>query len=160
MEYLPYIWAAIGLLFMGAEFFLPGFVIFFFGLGALVTAVLSWIVPGLRSGMTLQILVWLASSGLSLYFLRRYFSKIFRGSLLPSDESEYAGKTAVVLEEITPDKPGRVRFQGTSWRAISYDENFAPGDTVEILKEENLTLVVTGSIMGNLIDNPTNDSEV
>ncbi|HUX20238.1 MAG TPA: NfeD family protein, partial [Spirochaetia bacterium] len=156
----PYIWAAIGLLFMGAEFFLPGFVIFFFGLGSLVTALLSWLLPGLKSHITLQILLWLASSGLSLYFLRRYFSKIFRGNILPNEESEYAGKTAVVLEAITPENPGRVRFQGTSWQAISYDESFAPGDTVEILKEENLTFVVTGSIMGNLFDKPTNDSEV
>ena len=107
MEYLPYIWAAIGLLFMGAEFFLPGFVIFFFGLGSLITALLSWIVPGLRSHITLQILVWLASSGLSLYFLRRYFSKIFRGNLLPAAEDDYAGKREVVIEEITPEKPGR-----------------------------------------------------
>ena len=160
MEFLPYIWAAIGLLFMGAEFFLPGFVIFFFGLGSLVTALLSWLLPGLKSHITLQILLWLASSGLSLYFLRRYFSKIFRGNILPNEESEYAGKTAVVLEAITPENPGRVRFQGTSWQAISYDESFAPGDTVEILKEENLTFVVTGSIMGNLFDKPTNDSEV
>jgi membrane protein implicated in regulation of membrane protease activity len=160
MEFLPYIWAAIGLLFMGAEFFLPGFVIFFFGLGSLVTALLSWLLPGLKSHITLQILLWLASSGLSLYFLRRYFSKIFRGNVLPNEESEYAGKTAVVLEAITPENPGRVRFHGTSWQAISYDESFAPGDTVEILKEENLTFVVTGSIMGNLFDNPTNDSEV
>jgi membrane protein implicated in regulation of membrane protease activity len=160
MEFLPYIWAAVALLFMGAEFFLPGFVIFFFGLGSLVTAVLSWLIPGLRSNITIQILVWLASSGLSLYFLRRYFSKIFRGDLLPAPESEYAGKTAVVAEAITPDNPGRVRFQGTTWKAVSYDESFAPGETVEILKEENLTLVVTSSIMGNILDDPTNDLEV
>lgn len=157
MEYLPYIWAAIGLLFMGAEFFLPGFVIFFFGLGSLITALLSWIVPGLRSHITLQILVWLASSGLSLYFLRRYFSKIFRGNLLPGLEDDYAGKSAVVIEEINPEKPGRVRFQGTSWRAISYDETLAPGEKVEILKEENLTFVVTRSIMGGIIDIETGD---
>ncbi len=157
MEFLPYIWAAVGLLFMGAEFFLPGFVIFFFGLGALVTALLSWIIPGLHTNITLQILAWLASSGLSLYFLRRYFSKIFRGNLLPSDENEYAGSTAVVVEEITPDSPGRVRFQGTTWKAISYDESFAPGETVEILKEENLTFVVTRSIMGTITDNSTNE---
>lgn len=157
MEYLPYIWAAIGILFMGSEFFLPGFVIFFFGLGALATAVLSWIIPGLRPNITLQILIWLASSGLSLYFLRRYFSKIFRGNLIPTDENEYAGSTAVVTEEISPENPGRVRFQGTTWKAVSYDESFAVGETVEILKEENLTFVVTRSIMGSITDNPTNN---
>lgn len=159
MQFLPYIWAAIGLLFMGAEFFLPGFVIFFFGVGSLVTAILSWIVPGLRSSITLQILLWLASSGLSLYFLRRYFSKIFRGNLIPSNENEneYAGSTAVVVEAITPDEPGRIRFQGTTWKAVSYDESFDAGETVEILKEENLTFVVTRSLMGNITDSLKND---
>jgi inner membrane protein len=151
MEYLPYIWAVVGLLFMGAEFFLPGFVIFFFGLGALITALLSTIVPGLRPNITLQILAWIASSGLSLYFLRRYFSKIFRGNPAPPDASENAGKTAAVVEAITPEHPGRIRFQGTTWIAISYDESFSPGETVEILKEENLTFVVTRSILGTTL---------
>ena len=152
MGFIPYIWAALGLLLIGAEFFMPAFVIVFFGLGAFLTALLTAIIPGLKSGITLQIVTWLASSGLSLFFLRRYFSKVFKGNLAPAAENENAGRTATVVEAITPDEPGRIRFQGTTWKAISYDESFEPGETVEILKEENLTFVVTRSLLGGFPD--------
>ena len=56
MSYLPYFWVLLGLLLMGAEFLIPGFVIFFFGAGALVTGALTALVSGLKSSLVLQIL--------------------------------------------------------------------------------------------------------
>ncbi|MBT3274043.1 MAG: NfeD family protein [Spirochaetales bacterium] len=146
-----FIWAVIGLLFIGAEFFIPGLVIIFFGAGALLTSILTAIVPGLRLSVALQIIIWLASSGLSLGLLRKYFSKVFRGKTITDDGQEPSGKTATVTERITPDVPGRVHFQGTSWTAMSYSEIFEPGAVVEILKEEGLTLIVTKSILDSTI---------
>jgi membrane protein implicated in regulation of membrane protease activity len=79
--------------------------------------------------------------------LRRRFSRIFRGTVLNSTSDERVGKIAVVNEEITPDSPGRVRYQGTTWKAISYTERFKPGDKVEIIEEEDLTLIVSKPII-------------
>ena len=42
-----WIWAILGLLLILVEFFVPQFVIFFFGVGALVTAAVTALVPGL-----------------------------------------------------------------------------------------------------------------
>ena len=142
-----FIWAVIGLLFIGSEFLIPGLVIIFFGAGALLTSILSAIIPGLRWNVAMQIIVWLASSGLSLAFLRKYLSKVFRGKTIIDDGQEPSGKTAEVTERITPDQTGRVHFGGTTWTASSYSEVFEPGEVVEILKEEGLTLIVTKSIM-------------
>jgi membrane protein implicated in regulation of membrane protease activity len=147
MDFMPYVWAVLGLLFILSEFFIPGFVIFFFGAGALLTTLLTALVPGLNSRLPLQILIWLASSGLSLAFLRRYFSRIFKGSLLESEEDKYSGEKARVIEAISPEEPGRISFKGTSWKAVCYDESFAEGETVEILKREGMVFVVTGSIL-------------
>ena len=147
-----FVWAVIGLICIGAEFFVPGVVIVFFGAGALLTSLLSAIIPGLKGSMGLQILLWLVSSGLSLAFLRKYLSKVFRGKTLTDDGSEPSGKTAEVTERITPQVPGRVHFRGTTWKAASYNETFEPGDTVEILKEDGLTLIVTKSIMDLTFD--------
>ena len=147
-----FIWAVIGLIFIGAEFFVPGVVIIFFGAGALLTALLSTIIPGIKSSMGLQILLWLASSGLSLALLRKYLSRVFRGKTLAMDGSGPSGKTAEVVEGITPETPGRVHYQGTSWKASSYSESFEAGDTVEILKQDGLTLIVTKSIMDLALD--------
>jgi len=140
----PYIWLFLGLLFIGLEFVMPGFVIFFFGAGALLTSLLCWLVPGLDTQIPLQIIIWLVTSFLSLGFLRRFFRGTFRGRLIQSDdEEEFRGKLATVTEAIRENHPGRVTFQGTTWKAVTYDEPVNPGDVVEIMKKENLTLIVS-----------------
>ena len=65
------------------------------------------------------------------------------------DDSDFAGKQAEVVKAIKPDKPGRVRFEGTTWKAVSFDETMKAGEKVEILRKESLTFVVTKSILGN-----------
>jgi membrane protein implicated in regulation of membrane protease activity len=142
-----FLWGVLGVVLIAAEMLIPGFVIFFFGAGALITALLSGIIPAITHEFVLQALVWVASSVFSLVFLRRRFSRAFRGTVFNPIQDEDVGKTAVVTEAITPENPGRVRYQGTTWKAISYTETFSPGEKVEIIKEENLTLVVTAPIL-------------
>lgn len=142
-----FVWAVIGLLLVGSEFLVPGLVIIFFGVGALLTSVLAAIVPGLKSNVAFQILIWLGASGFSLALLRKYFSRVFKGKTLIEDGSKSSGKSATVIEAISPERPGRVRFEGTTWNASSYTESFEPGETVEILKEDGLTFIVTKSII-------------
>lgn len=141
--YIPLIWLIAGLLMIGAEFILPGFVIFFFGIGAIILSGLTWLIPGFRSNYILQFIIWLASSGLTLVFLRKFFSKIFKGKeQRQTAEDEFVCKTAEVIEPISENRPGRVSFEGTTWKAIAFDETIKVGDMVEILKKENLTLIV------------------
>jgi membrane protein implicated in regulation of membrane protease activity len=148
---LPYIWGIGGILLIISEFFMPGFVVFFFGVGALLNALLLVLIPPLRNNLLLQIMVWLAASSLLLFTLRRVFSKVFKGRTAAAKD-EFSGQKAEVIEDIAPEKPGRIRFQGTSWKAISYDEYLQVGDSVEILKKENLTLVITRSILDEPVD--------
>jgi membrane protein implicated in regulation of membrane protease activity len=141
------IWAVLGLLLILSEFVVPQFVVFFFGLGALLNGLLVAIVPGLSGRIPAQILLWLVTSSFSLGFLRKYFARTFRGSEGKMDDSGYVGKNAEVIEPIEPDKPGRVRFAGSSWRAIAYDETVAVGERVTILQKEGLTLVVSAQLV-------------
>jgi len=154
-----FIWALIGLLFIGLEFAFPGFVVFFFGVGALITSLLSAIIPGLKSSMIPQILIWLGTSSLSLAFLRKYLAKVFRGRMLVGSGDEASGKTAEVLERITPDTPGRVHFQGTTWKALSYTETLEKGEIVTVLKQEGVTLIVSKSLIDPLIEDQTGGND-
>lgn len=138
-----FVWGVAGLILLVSELLVPGFVIFFFGLGALVTAVASLLLPPVAGSIALQGIVWALGSILSLRFLRRRFSRVFRGGTVEPVGEADLGRTVVVTERITPDTPGRVRFQGTSWKAISYTETFEPGDRAQIVQEDNLTLIVT-----------------
>jgi membrane protein implicated in regulation of membrane protease activity len=150
MDLTPLVWAILGVLMTVSEFIVPGFVIFFFGAGALLTALLTWLLGGLEGDYLLQIIIWLGASGLSLGLLRRYFARAFRGSEYegPADD-EVIGRQVRVLEAISPDKPGRVKFHGTSWIARSYDDHYGEGETVEILQTEGSGFVVTRSILGD-----------
>ncbi len=146
---VPLIWAIAGLALILAEFIVPEFVIFFFGLGALLNSLLLALVPSLADNILPQILIWLGFSALSLFGLRRYLSRWFKGRKFEEDDkAEFIGKKAQVLEEITPEKAGRIRFGGTSWIAFTYDETFSKGDTVQVIRREGTRFLVTGSITG------------
>jgi membrane protein implicated in regulation of membrane protease activity len=142
-----FVWGLSGLILIFAEALVPGFVIFFFGSGALLTALASAVLPPVGASFGLQGLIWGVSSVFSLIFLRKRFSRVFRGTILNRERVEELGETALVKERITPDEPGRVRYQGTTWKAVSYTETFEPGEKVSIVQEDGLTLVVSAPIV-------------
>ncbi|MFW6361145.1 MAG: NfeD family protein [Spirochaetota bacterium] len=138
-----FLWGVIGLLLIASEMLIPGFTIFFFGLGAWLVAVLVLVFPFLEASFAWQVLAWAAASVLSFAFLRRKFTKLFKGTLLNRRAPEGLGERALVLEPITPEEPGRVRYRGTSWKAMSLTESFKKGDEVAIVGEDGITLTVT-----------------
>lgn len=133
---------------IGSEFLLTDFVMFFFGVGALATAAITYFVPGVQYNILLQFLLWIGFSGISLLTLRKYFGRTFRGSMyIPEKENQMIGQSARVVEPIEPEKSGRISFEGTTWKAVSYDERFSPGDTVTIIQKEGIGYVVTGALL-------------
>ncbi|MFO7849270.1 MAG: NfeD family protein [Spirochaetia bacterium] len=142
-----FVWGLAGFLLIASEIIVPGFVIFFFGSGALLTALASAVLPPVGSSLALQGIIWAVSTVFSLVFLRRRFSGIFHGTVLNPSRIDDLGKTAVVNERITPDKPGRVRYRGTSWKGVSYSETFEKGDKVSIIQEDGLSLIVSAPFL-------------
>ncbi len=141
-----FVWALIGIVCIGLEMLVPGFVIFFFGMGALLTALTS-LIPGIADILWLQILLFIVYSVCSLVFLRKQFKKIFAGTVFDtrrmSDEDIGTGGVAEVLETISPVKDGRIRFRGTTWNArTSGTDTFAPGASVRVISREGLVYVV------------------
>jgi inner membrane protein len=145
----PLIWAILGLLFVVAEFVVPEFVIFFFGIGALLNSVLTALVPSLAASIPLQILTWLGLSAATLFSLRKYISGWFKGRRFDEDDqAEWTGRAAKVTQAIGPDTPGRISLNGTTWVAESYHESFQPGERVEVLRREGTRFLVTKSLTG------------
>ncbi|AFG38844.1 membrane protein implicated in regulation of membrane protease activity [Spirochaeta africana DSM 8902] len=141
---------------IGSEFFITDFVMFFFGLGALLTGLLTFFLPGIAGNLPLQFGLWIAMSSISLLTLRRYFGKAFRGQIFDQNvEDHMIGKTARVSEPIAPGSPGRISFEGTTWKAISYDETFQKGDHVTIIQQEGIGYVVTQQLLPD--DTPDTD---
>jgi len=136
-------WIVAGLLLILSEFIVPGFLIFFFGVGAMLTGCLMLCFNGMP--VYLQLLNFAVVSVVLLFASRHFFPNIFRGkernSALPSDDEECAGKMVEVVEPIVPEIGGKVGFQGTEWHAVS-DKRHEVGEFVRIVKRENITLIV------------------
>ncbi len=138
------IWLLAGIVLIFAEMFIPGLVIAFFGGGAMVAALTTWM--GVTVSLATQLFVFIVTSILLLLFLRTYFKKIFFGKLQGEEDIQNfnveIGKVVPVVEYIDPGEVGgKVRYQGTTWIARS-KEKIAPGESVRIVGCDNITLIV------------------
>lgn len=142
LENYPLVWFIIGILFLFAELIMPGFIIFFFGIGALITALLT-LMFGIES-VAIQIIIFLAASMLSLVFLRKFFSKLFKGKVENKGglSDEFIGRKVIVIKEIKPNSlKGKVELNGALWEADS--EFYIKKDAVvEIIARKDLTVIV------------------
>lgn len=140
-----FVWAVIGIACIGMEMLMPGFVIFFFGMGALGTAVLS-LIPGVSSVVWLQILFFVVLSLVSLISLRKHFSRIFAGSVFDSSkvsrEESGAGEIAEITEAVGPQREGRIRFRGTTWRAKTTGADIPIGSHARIVSREGMVYLI------------------
>lgn len=134
-------WFFIGLVLLLFELVLPGFFIFFFGLGAWITAVVCLIG---EPSVNLQIIIFAITSVLSLVALRKIIQKKFfdsKGNESEKIEDEFTGKEGVALTDFGSDRDGKVEFKGTSWKADSKSD-IREGQTVIVLNKENFKLTV------------------
>jgi len=136
------IWLIVGILFGLAEMIIPGLIIIFFGLGAIVTTLTTLV--GLTTGFTSQMLTFLVTSLLFLTLFHKVWKRK-RGKINSGDTTNFniqIGKIVPVVEYIDPvEGSGKVRYQGALWSATS-KEKIAPGESVRVIGCENLTLVV------------------
>jgi membrane protein implicated in regulation of membrane protease activity len=135
------VWFIIGLALFLLELVLPGFVIFFFGVGAWLTALLCLIAD---PGLNLQAIVFAVTSILSLVALRKIIQKKFfysKDELSKEVEDEFSGREAIAVTDFGPGKNGKVEFKGTQWKAESVS-SVREGDRVIIKEKENFKLIV------------------
>lgn len=134
-------WFFIGLVLFLLELVIPGFFIFFFGLGAWVTALVCLIG---EPGTNLQIIIFAVTSVLTLIALRRIIQKKFfynKGTQSEEVEDEFTGKEALAINDFGGVKNGKVEFKGTTWTAESKAE-IKEGQRVIIIEKENFKLIV------------------
>jgi len=135
------LWFLLGLVLFLLELVIPGFFIFFFGLGAWVTALVCLIG---EPGTNLQIVIFAVVSVLSLVALRKMIQRKFfysKGTESEEVEDEFTGKEALVTADFGPDHTGKVEFKGTTWKAES-SIALKAGQAVRILKKDSFKLIV------------------
>ncbi len=125
-------WFFAGVIFLLAELMLPGFIVIFFAGGSFIAAICAWLFD---ISLTTQTVIFLFSSLLLLFTLRRYSLKIFKGKVIDNMDDDYGnakiGKRAIVTKRITPELQGEIKFMGSFWRATS-EEIIEEGQSVII----------------------------
>ncbi len=110
------IWFIIGLALILMEFLTPGFYVIFFGFGAWVVATVSIFID---VSLSWQLLLFLVSSILMLFFLRTHLQKLFGVNTVNDmdEEDEFIGEEGVVTEKITKNGMGKIELRGSHWDA-------------------------------------------
>ncbi|GAB4339900.1 MAG: hypothetical protein Kow0089_13140 [Desulfobulbaceae bacterium] len=135
------LWFLVGIFFYVVELLLPGFVVFFFGIGAWCTALVVFFAD---VSLSAQLGIFLATSLVTLFLLRQYLRKVFIGTAREDEGSvkaEPVEDVGVVTEDIVPPAKGRVKYGGSYWKAVA-DEPVRAGTAVRIVGRENLEVRV------------------
>lgn len=137
-----YSWFVSGLVLAALEFVVPGFVIIFFGAGAILTAFAMLAFPGMSANT--QAILFVALSLVSLAAFRR--QAFGHGAKKSADankdyDDDFIGREAVVVEPISPGVPGKVELNGVNWNAVS-ESTLSSGSRVRIAARDGLTLKV------------------
>lgn len=134
------VWFGIGFAFFLLEFIIPGFILFFFGIGAWVVAILMLFTD---VSLNVQLLVFLGCSILSVVLFRNWAkAKLGMDKTAPIKlDDEYIGRTALAETFIGPGTNGKVEFKGASWDACS-DDTILAGEQVRITETRSILLIV------------------
>ena len=137
-------WAVSGIALLLAELAVPAFVLIWFGLGALLVALATALLP--EMGLTVQLAGWLV---LSLALVVAWF-KIFRPNAhktrVGMSDDYVIGEVGLLTRSVAPFEKGAVRFQkpilgSEAWDCIA-DEAIAAGERVKIVAVEGSLLRV------------------
>jgi len=140
----PLIWFLVGLGLVLMEFMIPGAITVFFGFGAWIAALTTWL--GFTSSLAWQLIIFSVSSVLLLLLLRRRLRDQFLGHSsgeqdLNDDLEEFIGHMVDVTVPIRAGAPGRVEFKGAGWEARS-EYSFQPGDRAVITGRDGIQVLV------------------
>ena len=146
------IWLIAGILLACSEFLVPGFVIIFTGLSAMLVALVRFLF-GLES-LPICFALWLTLSITLFFTAGKFLRKHVQGDKTISpdvSEQELAfGKVAELTAPIAAGagQEGRIRFQGTTWKARSLKGEAIPAGTkVRLLDKDNLCWVVEPDVV-------------
>ncbi len=138
------IWFLVGVGFILAELAAPGFIIIFFCLGAWMASIAALVSDSLQT----QLLVFIIGSLVSLFALRKYAMRTFKGAAtdVAAEHTivEERGNLAQVTKDILPPAVGEIKYKGSFWRATA-DVKIKVGESVRIVDyatEDRLTYKV------------------
>jgi membrane protein implicated in regulation of membrane protease activity len=136
-------WAVAGIVLILAELAVPAFVLVWFGLGALVVALLAALTA---VGVTAQLAAWLVVSLLLVFLWFKVFRPETHRTRIGMSEPAMIGEVGLLARDVAPFEKGEVRFQkpllgADTWPCIA-DEAIKAGERVRVVAVEGSLLKV------------------
>ena len=137
-----HIWLIVAIILFILEIFIPSFVVFNFGIGALFTSLVAL----LNVSVHWQVLVFCVTTLASFFLLRPILLKwaYKKSHKVETNMNALIGRKGVVRETIDPVKnTGRVAIDGDDWKARSSDGSIIEiNSMVEVTKLDSIVLDV------------------
>lgn len=138
----PWHWAVIGMLLMISELFIPSFAMLWFGVAALVTALLLWVVP---MGLLSQVVIWLGLSiVVCILWFRLIQPRIKTRTKAGLGGSVIVGEIGMIVSPVLTNGLGVVRFSVPKVGAAEWVCRTLDGRPIEVG-----TRVIVTAVMGN-----------
>ena len=138
------IWLLIAGGFTVLEIFTTGFLVFWFGVGALIAMLASFFIPNIY----IQSAIFIISSVILLFSTRKFADKVQKSTpVVKTNAYSVENKIGKVIQEINPiEGKGEVKIGGEVWSAKSFDETTIPeGSEVIVDHIEGVKVIVKPS---------------
>ena len=134
-------WILIAGFFFILEIATVGFLVFWFGVGALLTMIVSLF----TSNIVIQMAVFVCSSTILLFFTRPFVKKFSKNANhIQTNAYSIIGKKGIVIKEINPiSGEGQIKINTEIWSAKSKDDvKIEQGTEVEVLEINGVKAIV------------------
>lgn len=118
-----------------------GFLVFWFGVAALIVCILSLFIPSLVA----QFAIFIILSALLICLTRGFAEKITKKDTIVTNSNSIIGKKAIVKKDISSTSNGQIKVNGDIWTAVlseDFTDSISEGSTVEIEKIDGVKAVV------------------
>lgn len=133
------VWLIIAGLFFIGEIITVGFLIFWFGVGALIAMIVSFF----TSNIIIQTAVFVISSAILLLITKPFVKKFVDVKPTNTNAFSIIGKKALVIKEINSHSIGQIKIKGEIWSAeTENDETIPEGSEVEITQIKGVKAIV------------------
>lgn len=141
---IMWIWGILGLALLGFEMLTGTMYVLWFGIAAILLAILTWLAPAMP--IALQLFLFAGLSVGALVIWRRNYKKNSTDLHIGQSQGDEIGRIGTIVEPISTKQPGRIQFvQGVmgsrEWEAVS-NENLESGAEAVIVAIEGNSLRV------------------
>ena len=153
------VWLIIAGLFFIGEIATVGFLIFWFGVGALIAMIVSLF----TSNIIIQTTIFIISSTILIFATKPFIKKFADVKKTNTNVYSIIGKKALVIKEIDPiNAKGQIKVNSEIWSAESENgEKIEEGSEVEIIRINGVKAIVKKvSTINNLADSNSEVSTI